>query len=269
MTSFGEGAVDRGGRLTRNLMLGGAPAEEKQYPSHAARLPCGRTGKGIPLERTDPIVEYRIRVITTGLILSWLGWVLFTLWAFVSHDSVVVAIIEVAAALVGLLVLSFAPWRRLMSSGLADIMFMTWSVLALVMILTVEFSNDRMPSGIGFLIVTFFAAATLMSNLGLITIGLLSVVVYGVALATHEGIDTLLFTGSVVLFLVAVLFVLLLAIGIRTQLEQTAAAYRSMAEREAVLTRREREMSQLYDVSRTNRAGTKLDDVRPELSGRV
>ena len=64
-------------------------------------------------------------------------------------------------------------------------------------------------------------------------------------------------------------FVLLVSVGIRTQLEQTADAYSTLVEREAVLTRREREMSQLYDVSRTIGAGSKLDEVLPELVGRV
>ena len=48
MSCLGECTVDGSRGLTRNLMLRGATAEEKEYPSHAVRLPCSRLTKGIP-----------------------------------------------------------------------------------------------------------------------------------------------------------------------------------------------------------------------------
>lgn len=220
------------------------------------------------VERTDPIIEYRSRVITIGLIISWLGFVLFSIWVFVSHDSTLVAAGEVGALFVGLVLLTIAPWRRFTESGLADVMLVAWCVLALLALLVFEMATDSVPTGIGFLIVVFFAAATLMANVGLVTVGIAATIINLIALLDYDG-DSYVLAGLVATFIVAVLFVLLLSIGIRTQLEQTTAAYEYMAEREAGLTRREREMSQLYDVSRTIGAGTKLDDVLPELIGRV
>lgn len=229
----------------------------------------GPTDREGSMQGTDPIAEYRIRVITTGLIVTWLGFVLFSVWAFAFHDSTAVAAIEVGSAFIGLVLLTIAPWRRLLGSGLADTALMVWCVLALMGLLAFELGSPSTPTGLGLLIVVFFAAATLMSNLSLIVVGLIATVTHAIALLTLEGADTVFIAGSLATFVVAVLFILLLSIGIRTQLEQTTAAYNEMAEREAVLTRREREMSQLYDVSRTIGAGSKLDDVLPELIGRV
>lgn len=226
------------------------------------------TKPGESVGRSDPINEYRRRVITIGLIISWLVFALFSIWVFVSEDSAAVAIGVSGALFVGLLLVTIAPWRRFTDSGLADVVLVAWSVLVLLALLAFEMGTDSIPTGIGFLIVVFFAAATLMANVGLIAVGVTATLINLIALLDHEG-DGVVLAGLLATFVIAVLFILLLSIGIRTQLEQTTAAYQQMAEREAVLTRREREMSQLYDVSRTIGAGSKLDDVLPELIGRV
>ena len=74
-------------------MFGGSSAEEKEYPSHAGRLPWvpkspGFIGDGRnrteAMERTDPIIDYRLRVILTGLIVSWFGLIVLAIWAVTS-----------------------------------------------------------------------------------------------------------------------------------------------------------------------------------------
>jgi signal transduction histidine kinase len=61
----------------------------------------------------------------------------------------------------------------------------------------------------------------------------------------------------------------LISVGIRTQLEATDDAYRSVAIQGAELARQEQELTHLYEVSRTIGAGSKLHEVLPELIGRV
>jgi signal transduction histidine kinase len=221
------------------------------------------------VERTNPIIEYRIRVIVTGLIVSWFGFIGVAVWTMTSTDLTVMSqAILLGGFLIALVILSIAPWRTMLASGIGDWVLLAWVVGLLVAVAILGVTGDDTPSAVGFLLVTFFAAATLLPNSILLTVGLASALLYGFSvyeetgLAELDGMTLLAFAGSLV-------FVLLLSVGIRTQLEQTASAYAEMVEREAVLTRREREMSQLYDVSRTIGAGSKLDEVLPELVGRV
>jgi len=222
------------------------------------------------MEQTQPIIDYRIRVITTGLIVSWLGMVLFAIWSVAESDLGVVGLVVVLSALfIGLVLLTIAPWRRLLDSQLGDWFLVIWSVIALAVILFFEVLRPESPGDLGFVLVTFFAAATLIPNRPLIAIGIASTTAYGVALVETGPIDAASSGASMLAFAGAILFVLLVSVGVRAQLEQTAEAYDDMVIREAVLTKREREMSQLYDISRTIGAGSKLDEVLPELIGRV
>ena len=207
------------------------------------------------MEQTQPIIDYRIRVITTGLIVSWLGMVLFAIWSVAESDLGVVGLVVVLSALfIGLVLLTIAPWRRLLDSQLGDWFLVIWSVIALAVILFFEVLRPESPGDLGFVLVTFFAAATLIPNRPLIAIGIASTTAYGVALVETGPIDAAASGASMLAFAGAILFVLLVSVGVRAQLEQTAEAYDDMVLREAVLTKREREMSQLYDISRTIRA---------------
>jgi signal transduction histidine kinase len=141
------------------------------------------------------------------------------------------------------------------------------------MVLLFELSRDDRPSGMGVLIVTFFAAATPLRTTALVGVGVVATVAYGYALFESAELYASLESASPVLsflaFVATIVFILLVTIGIRTQLARTAEAYQELAVREAALAEQEREISQLYDVSRTIGAGTKLDEVLPELVGRV
>lgn len=222
------------------------------------------------MNETDPIIEYRIRVLSTGLIVSWFGLILLGIWALTS-DKVEWAVrgTVLGILVVGLIIVTIAPWRTMMRSGLADWVLLAWSIIAILAILLFELERSDRPSGIGFLIVTFFAAATLMRASGLLAVGFAATFAYGFALFEYAGIESASTVLSFLAFVATVVFVLLVTIGIRTQLERTAGAYSELAQREAAIAQQEREISQLYDVSRTIGAGTKLDEVLPELVGRV
>lgn len=222
------------------------------------------------MDRTDPIVDYRLRVITTGLIVSWFGLAVFVIWTITSGVfSVTLMSVLISVFAIGLLIVTLAPWRRLIDSGIADWMLLAWTVIILMAVFVVETSTEETPAGTGFLLITFFAAATLMRNGALLAVGIASTLAYAFAVFEVSGVESVPSAVNALAFLASVVFVLLVSIGIRTQLEQTADAYREMAEREVVLARQEKEISQLYDVSRTIGAGTKLDEVLPELVGRV
>jgi signal transduction histidine kinase len=227
--------------------------------------------RGIPgVEQTQPIIDYRIRVITTGLIVSWLGLVLLGIWSVAESDlGTITTVVMLAALAVGMVLLTIAPWRRLLTSGIGDWVLLAWNIIGLAAILLYEVSRPESPADLGFLLVIFFAAATLVPNRALIIVGFTSTAAYGFAILEASETPTAAGGASILAFTGAIVFVLLVSVGVRAQLEQTTEAYQDLVVREAVLTKREREMSQLYDISRTIGAGSKLDEVLPELIGRV
>ncbi len=218
----------------------------------------------------DLIIDYRIRVIRTGLVISWFGMAMLGFWAFsleTLNDLAVTTVIVSFAA--GLVIVTLAPWRTMLTSSVGDWVILVWSIAALLAVLMHATISTATPNGIGFLLVLFFAAATLMPNRAVVTLGVASVISYG-AVVTNAGATNLgTFAGLFIPFVGATVFVLLISVGIRTQLDATDAAYRSVAYRGAELARQEQQLTHLYEVSRTIGAGSKLNEVLPELIGRV
>ena len=227
------------------------------------------------VNQTDPIIEYRIRVLSTGLIVSWFGLALAVVGVVTAENvNWSVAGTALGVMLATLLIVTFAPWRTMMRTEVADWFLVVWSIITIIMILLFDLNRADRPSAMGFLIVTFFAAATLLRTTALIGVGVVATFAYGYALfesaeLAYASLETASPMLSFLAFVATIVFILLVTIGIRTQLEQTAEAYQELAAREAALAEQEREISQLYDVSATIGAGTKLDEVLPELVGRV
>jgi K+-sensing histidine kinase KdpD len=218
----------------------------------------------------DLVIDYRIRVIHTGLIVSWFGMIAFTLWAFSLETA---GFFTIAVALgsfaVGLLIVTFAPWRTMLTSPVADWTILVWIFAALLAVLIYETTSTGTPNGTGFLLVLFFAAATLIPTRAMITIAIGTTITYSAAVLSSGVTESSSFAGLFLPFIGATVFVLLISVGIRTQLEAADAAYRSVAFQGAELARQEQELTRLYEVSRTIGAGSKLDEVLPELIGRV
>jgi signal transduction histidine kinase len=222
------------------------------------------------LTERDLLTDYRIRVIHTGLIISWFAMIMFSLWVLsldLVNDLAVATVLGGFAA--GLLIISFAPWRTMLDSGVGDWTILVWSVAALLAVFMYETTSGGSPNGIGFLLILFFVAATLPSNRAVITLGIGTTIAFSAVLIDQGSTDVAVFAGLVLPFVGAVVFVLMVSVGIRTQLAATDAAYRSVAHRGAELARQEQELKHLYEVSRTIGAGSKLNEVLPELIGTV
>jgi signal transduction histidine kinase len=218
----------------------------------------------------DLIIDYRIRVIHTGLIISWLSIIMFTLWAISIDIANVAAIATIVGSFAaGLLILTLAPWRTMLASSVADWTILLWTFGALLGVLIYETTSTGTPSGIGFLLIMFFAAATLIPNSSMITVGIGITIGFGTVILSSDLTSTSELAALFLPFVGASVFVLLISVGVRTQLATADAAYRSAADQGAELARQEQELSNLYEVSRTIGAGSKLDEVLPELIGRV
>lgn len=216
------------------------------------------------------IIDYRIRVIHTGLIVSWFGLIMFALWAFSTgaRENYATTTILIAIA-AGLVLITVAPWRSMLTSSIGDWVILIWSVAALVVVLLFELTTGEQPNGIGFLLVLFFAAATLLPNRSVIALGLGATIAFSATVYAAGAFDASMMGRLVLPFAGATVFVLLISVGIRTQLDATSDAYLSASHQKSELQRQERELSRLYEVSLTIGAGSKLHEVVPELVGRI
>jgi signal transduction histidine kinase len=216
------------------------------------------------------VIEYRARVIRIGLIVSWLAVGIFIVWGITRSTENRAAVVVVATALVAaLILLSLTPWRRAFVSGIADWLILGWCLAALLAQLAIELRGGHVPSGIGFLLVPFFAAATAVAIPVLIVVEVASLSAYWVALGESTGYFSASAGTSLLAFMAASIFILLISARVSSQIEESTAEYEELAEREARLVSEEQELSRLYDVSLAIGAGTKLNEVLPELVGRV
>jgi signal transduction histidine kinase len=154
-------------------------------------------------------------------------------------------------------------------SGIADWLILGWCLAALLAQLAIELRGGHVPSGIGFLLVPFFAAATAVAIPVLIVVEVASLSAYWVALGESTGYFSASAGTSLLAFMAASIFILLISARVSSQIEESTAEYEELAEREARLVSEEQELSRLYDVSLAIGAGTKLNEVLPELVGRV
>jgi len=222
------------------------------------------------LSDRDLIIDYRIRVIQTGLVVSWIALAMFSLWVFsLDAGPYVGNIVMVGAFVVGLVIITLSPWHSMLESNMGDWVILTWSTAALLVVIVYETGSAGNPNGASLLLVLFFAAATLIPNRSIITLGIGAAVAFSASVVSAGDVNVATFVGLWLPFVGAVVFVLLISVGIRTQLEATNAAYQSVAVEGAELAHKEQELTHLYEVSRTIGSGSKLDEVLPELVGRV
>jgi len=215
-------------------------------------------------------IEYRIRAIHTGLIVSWLALLTLGLWALgLTTDDQSNILLAFGAFVLALILLTLVPWRRTLESRIADWLIAIWCVAALLAQLAIELRVSHTPTAIGFLMVPFFAAATAIAVQPALVVGIASIVCYWIALGETTGYLTEASSTALLAFVAATVFVMLISVRIRSQIQESSTRYEELASRESELVDQERELARLYDVSLAIGAGTKLNDVLPELVGRV
>lgn len=220
------------------------------------------------LTERNMIVDYRIRVIHAGLIVSWVALLLFLFWVM-SLDIFRDAGAVLGGFTAGLVILTLAPWRSMLTSSVGDWAILMWSAAALMAVIIHEVTLGGQTNGVGFLLVLFFATATLLPDRALITLGVATIITFSGTVFAASNVTVTVLAELLLPFIAATIFVLLISVSVRTQLEATDAAYRAVTHEGAELARQERELTHLYEVSRTIGSGSKLDEVLPELIGRV
>jgi len=251
-------------------MLGRPSTENNKNPGHAARGYPRRPIRPMDSKKSDPFLEYRLRVVLIGLVASVVGLVGIGIWMLGRpNDGDPTNQWVLLLCLGAVVLLAITPWRYVLGTASGNVLIVLWSAVVVVALTQLENARGGLPSAVGFLMVVIFAGATVIPAQHLIVVAMYTITGYAFALFDYDGAVTgstaVLFTA----FLAAVVTVVLLIEGIRAQLHLNRAELDKLAVQERLLQGKERELASLYEVSATIGAGSNLAEVLPELVGRV
>ena len=221
------------------------------------------------LER-DRFITYRIRVVWLGLIVSWLALGAAVVAAVVEDELDNLLVTRIAILGVSLLLLTVFPWRRILRGRIGDPAIVLWCVLILVGLLILVVETETTPIVAAYLGVIVFASAMLVLPSVLALIALLSTAAYTLALWMVDNTLSADDLGlRLIAFIVTTIFSLIAAVGINRELRTAGEQLGRLDEESRRLEAQQRELDQLYSVSRTIGSGSNLPEVLPELVGRV
>jgi K+-sensing histidine kinase KdpD len=221
------------------------------------------------LER-DRFITYRMRVVWLGLAVSWFG-LAAALARAITEDRLTTDLgVRVAVLAVSLLALTVFPWRRILRGRLGDPAIVLWCALILVALLVLTAETGSEPIVAAYLGVIVFASALLVMPSVVALVAVMSTGAYVLAL----WIDDESLSGDdigiqLAAFMVTTVFALIASIGINRELSSASESLEQLDDESRRLEAQQRELDQLYSVSRTIGSGSNLEEVLPELVGRV
>ena len=218
----------------------------------------------------DRFIGYRVMVVRFGLAISWVALGAATLVA--ARDDALTDALAVRLGVLGgaLVLLTLLPWRRLLMGVAGDIVIGMWCALALVAILALSDARADEPVVAAFIGIIVFAAATLVIPTILTLVGVGSAGAYVTALLGTDPVPALEDLGvPLAAFGATTVFVLLAAGGVSRELRSASRQLARVDDESRYLEDQQRELDQLYAVSRTIGVGSNLAEVLPELVGRV
>ncbi|MDH3606930.1 MAG: ATP-binding protein [Acidimicrobiia bacterium] len=217
------------------------------------------------------LIDARVWSIRLGLVASWagLGAMAFVAWEAgnLGQDDYW---IPVAAGAAAVSIFTFTPWRTLGWRPVSSLLVFLWlAVLVGVMVASAPFHESTLSMFIASVWIVVYAAV-LLPITGYAAATALVVAAFGFAtsigMAQVSQVELGLFvTGLAMTALIAGITVH----ELRSQAMRTAARLTELDEQSEALVRRESEILQLYEVSRTIGAGENIEEVLPELVART
>ena len=222
-------------------------------------------------DKRGHLAESRLRSIRLGLAGSWVGVGGFTwyLWDIgrLRDDELLIPLATIAA---GTFVFTLVPWKRILERKLASTLIFLWlSMLATAMMATAPYHDSALGLFVAAAWIIIYAGV-LLAPLGFASTVSATLAAYGVAISISPIQATQYGQG----FRVAALATTAIIVGItiaelRSQAAQTVRQLHTLNHQRAALRRRESELMQLYEVSRTIGLGEDLREVLPELVART
>jgi len=213
-----------------------------------------------------PPIRHRVRAVYIALLLSWAAYIVVAISRSQAEKSLTGDGFPIFG--LALIVLSVAPWQRILHSIAADLVILFWSTFIILGVLVLGGDADA----------TVIAVALLSAAILPALIALRGVFVAGMALAgaiafsyitSQADIPSSVATWRIVAFAITAILISVGAGNLHRHVEEAAFRVFSFEERETRLSEREQELQRLYDVSRTIGIGSNLSEVLPELVGRV
>ena len=197
-------------------------------------------------------LDYRVRVVRIGLLASWAAFAALVVWtvAFARESQRPdVAVLALAAG--GLVLLTITPWRSALSGRIGDALIAAWAGVAIGGVVIAEHARDGQPTAVGFLLIVVVCGVLLLPDAWLLAITGLSFAGYALSVWQWEPPSTT--TAAILLgaFAVASVLIETLFFVLSAELRNISRRLGHAEERERQLRDTERELAQLYEVSRT------------------
>jgi signal transduction histidine kinase len=216
------------------------------------------------------LADARVRSIRTGLAGSWIGLGVFG-WAVWDAGNLQTDEywIPLVAGVIGLLTFSAVPWKRFSGRSVTSTLIFLWLVMLMGgMLSTAPFHESTLSIFIASVWIVLYAGV-LLPVIGFGLTSALAIAAFG----TSVAIGPVTVSETELAWYVAGLAMTTLIVGItvhelRSQAIHTAHRITWLDEQGAALRRRESELMQLYEVSRTIGAGD-MQQVLPELVART
>ncbi len=226
-----------------------------------------RTHRGRDDVTTESLpIRHRVQAVYIAVLLAWVAYVVVGIARSQADRSLTGDGFPLFG--VALVLLTIAPWRRVLHSVVADLVILFWATLIIMAVVILGGGADAVVVAIA------LVSATILLTL----ISLRSIYVAGMALAatiafsyitTRADIPSADATWRITAFAIAAVLISIGAGNLHRHVEEAAYRVFTFEERELWLTEREQELQRLYDVSRTIGVGSNLSEVLPELVGRL
>lgn len=219
----------------------------------------------------DLFLSYRLFIVRTGLVLSWVTSLGF-IWLANRGPGPMAdgAIEEIVIMIVMSALLTLAPWRRALLGELGDAYIGVWSVVAVGAVIAAHDLRTGDPISVGFMVVVVFAAATLIRPGYLVVVAVSAFTGYLIAL-DRAGADVSS-AGSrlgLAAFALAALFAVAASIGVTQLVRATSRRLKQLEAFSTDLEERRGELDELYAISATIGLGGTLAEIVPVLMGRI
>lgn len=211
-------------------------------------------------------IQHRVRAVYIALALNWVAFVAVG----VARSRADQSLSGDGYPLFGiaLVVLSLAPWARVLRSIVSDLIILFWSFLIIMAVLLLGAAADATIVAISILAATILPALISLRGVYVAAVALAATGVFA-AITEDASLSSSTHIWRIVAFGIAATLIAFGAGNLHHHVEEAAHRIFTFEAREAYLFEQEQELQRLYDVSRTIGIGSNLSEVLPELVGRV
>ncbi len=219
----------------------------------------------------DLFLDYRIVMVRVGLAVSWLALIGY-LWLInrgpgPPADQTVGSLALLAGVLV---LLTIAPWRRVLAGELGDVYIAIWALVTVGGLVSAHEIRSEAPLAVAFLTVIVFTTASLIRPAYMLVVATTAVAGYALA-SDRAGVNLGGGAGVVGLgaFVLVVLLSLAASLGINRVFKNAARRFGRLETDSREIEERREELDEFYAVSATMGLGGTLAEIVPVVMSKI